>query len=136
MIPVSVIPQRLCYAGIGRSSDFVLLAARLPGIRIFQWIIPIYIIYTRCMHCPKNGLTASGNVADSHCIPILALGSHNPQEPNAGTKIRISERNAKFIWAFPSVSILETKFQSTNKRTIFQICEQERAEKVYFLCRT
>ena len=87
------------------------------------------------MHCPKNGLTASGNVADSHCIPILALGSHTPQEPNAGAKIGLSDRDAQFIWAFPSVSILETKFQSTNKRTIYQICEQERAEKVYFLCR-
>ena len=96
MISVSVIPQTLCYAGIGRSSDFVLLAARLPGIRVFQWPVPIYIIYTRCMYCPKNGLTASGNVADSHCIPILALGSHNPQEPNAGTKVRISERFSKF----------------------------------------
>lgn len=68
------------------------------------------------MHRPKNGLTASGNVADSHCIPILALGSHNPQEPNAGTKILLSEQNAKFIWAFPNVSILKTKFQSTIKR--------------------
>lgn len=63
------------------------------------------------MYRPKNGLTASGNVADSHCIPILALRPHSPREPNAGTKIRLSERNAKFIWAFPSVSILETKFQ-------------------------
>ena len=44
MISVSVIPQILCYAGIGRSSDFVLLAARLPGIRVFQWPVP-YIIY-------------------------------------------------------------------------------------------
>ena len=43
MISVSVIPQTLCYAGIGRSSDFVLLAARLPKIRVFQWLIPIYI---------------------------------------------------------------------------------------------
>ena len=48
------------------------------------------------MYCPKNGLTASGNVADSHCIPILALRPHNPQEPNAGTKVRISERFSKF----------------------------------------
>ena len=50
MISVSVIPQTLCYAGIGRSSDFVLLAARLPGIRVFQWLVPyisciIYKVY-------------------------------------------------------------------------------------------
>ena len=46
MISVSVIPQILCYAGIGRSSDFVLLAARLPGIHVFQWLVPyIYNIY-------------------------------------------------------------------------------------------
>lgn len=44
MISVSVIPQTLSYAGIGRSSDFVLLAARLPGILVFQWLSP-YIIY-------------------------------------------------------------------------------------------
>lgn len=43
MISVSVIPQTLSYAGIGRSSDFVLLAARLPGIRVFQWPHPIII---------------------------------------------------------------------------------------------
>ena len=48
------------------------------------------------MHCPKNGLTASGNVADSHCIPILALRPHSPREPNAGAKVRISERFSKF----------------------------------------
>ena len=48
------------------------------------------------MHRPKNGLTASGNVADSHCIPILALRPHSLQEPNAGTKVRISERFSKF----------------------------------------
>ena len=87
MISVSVIPQTLCYAGIGRSSDFVLLAARLPGIRVFQWPVPIYIIYIRYMHCPKNGLTASGNVADSHCIPILALKPHSLREPNARAKV-------------------------------------------------
>lgn len=45
MISVSVIPQTLSYAGIGRSSDFVLLAARLPGIRVFQWLSTPYIIY-------------------------------------------------------------------------------------------
>ena len=94
MISVSVIPQTLSYAGIGRSSDFVLLAARLPGIRVFQWLSP-YTLYIRYMHCPNNGLTASGNVADSHCIPILALGPHSPREPNVSTKIRISERKSK-----------------------------------------
>ena len=45
MISVSVIPQTLSYAGIGRSSDFVLLAARLPGILVFQWLSTPYIIY-------------------------------------------------------------------------------------------
>ena len=94
MISVSVIPQTLSYAGIGRSSDFILLAARLPGIRVFQWLPTPYIIY-KDMHCPNNGLTASGNVADFHCIPILALKPHSPREPNASTKIRISERNSK-----------------------------------------
>lgn len=36
-------PADTYYAGIGRSSDFVLLTARLPGIRVFQWLTLYYI---------------------------------------------------------------------------------------------
>ena len=116
MISVSVIPQTLCYAGIGRSSDFVLLAARLPGIRVFQWPVLIYIIYTRYMHCPKNGLTASGNVADSHCIPILALKPHSLREPNARAKVVFILQQSK--QSHNKLHILEAHFTPHGKQRV------------------
>ena len=116
MISVSVIPQTLCYAGIGRSSDFVLLAARLPGIRVFQWPVLIHIIYTRCMHCPKNGLTASGNVADSHCIPILALKPHSLREPNARAKVVFILQQSK--QSHNKLHILEAHFTPHGKQRV------------------
>lgn len=115
MISVSVIPQTLCYAGIGRSSDFVLLAARLPGIRVFQWLTPYTLIY-RYMHCPKNGLTASGNVADSHCIPILALKPHSLREPNARAKVVFILQQSK--QSHNKLHILEAHFTPHGKQKV------------------
>ena len=68
------------------------------------------------MHCPKNGLTASGNVADSHCIPILALGSHNPQEPNARTKVVFILQQSK--QSHNKLHILEAHFTPHGKQRV------------------
>ncbi len=48
----------------------------------------------------KKGLTASGNVAESHCIPVLAYFrqlafASSGKEPIAAAKVRISEQNSK-----------------------------------------
>ena len=63
----------LALAGLLTSSSE---QARLPR-KVFpvayMYRIYIYNVYTAMScACPKNGLTASGNVADFHCIPILA----------------------------------------------------------------
>ena len=68
------------------------------------------------MHCPKNGLTASGNVADSHCIPILALGSHNPQEPNARAKVVFILQQSK--QSHNKLHILEAHFTPHGKQRV------------------
>ena len=61
----------LALAGLLTSSSE---QARLPR-KVFPvaYMYRIYNVYTAMScACPKNGLTASGNVADFHCIPILA----------------------------------------------------------------
>ena len=68
------------------------------------------------MHCPKNGLTASGNVADSHCIPILALKPHSLQEPNARAKVVFILQQSK--QSHNKLHIPEAHFTSHGKQRV------------------
>ena len=68
------------------------------------------------MHCPKNGLTASGNVADSHCIPILALKPHSLREPNARAKVVFILQQSK--QSHNKLHILEAHFTPHGKQRV------------------
>jgi len=61
----------------------------------------------------KKGLTASGNVAESHCIPVLAyirqlVFASSGKEPIAAAKVRkiwLSEKKSN-VFLFSNVKIL------------------------------
>ncbi len=93
----------------GRSSDFILGIAAFP---LFQAVAFPCAAF-------EQGLTASGNVADFHCVPILA----HPHVKSAkartkcAAKLRISERKNKkirFIY-YLCTEIDKTKIQTTLK---------------------
>ena len=74
-----VIPQARIPLANGRSSDFILIrCAIFPEISKLHpsdsVLTPVTLLATH-----KKGLTASGNVADSHRIPILAPSPHQPK---------------------------------------------------------
>lgn len=59
---------------IGRSSDFVQTAGTPSHPDDGQERYTSCLLGAVAILCqPNNGLTASGNVADLHCVPFLAL---------------------------------------------------------------
>jgi len=84
---MSVIPQTRVPLANGRSSDFVLTSCSVfPRIsRPHPSGLNLDLSDTVGNHI-KKGLTASGNVADSHRIPVLAPSPHHPIQCGGRTK--------------------------------------------------
>lgn len=74
---MSVTPQTDVSIGKGRSSDFI--PQKLLGLPEYFKVTSLAdntLNSVTLSVASEKGLTASGNVADSHCIPILAPAPH------------------------------------------------------------
>ena len=88
-----VVPQARVPLANGRSSDFILTSCSVfPKIsRPHPSRLSLDSSDT-AGNLIEKGLTASGNVGESHPVPILAPSPHRPNqdaggEPNAGAKV-------------------------------------------------